>query len=272
MPSHPCYITPHKLARFCPLLLPFLLLLSAFQIASAQTPPPTTRAVNLSTRMFVQTGDEVAIAGFIISGPPLSSKHVALRVLGQSSNPFLGLLSPMLELRGPDGLISTTNPIETMLAPGNYTAIVRGGASSDTGLAVVEVYDFDMTPRPDSKLGNISTRAFVQTGDNIVIAGFILSGDGNDRIVVRGIGPSLAEFGVPDPLADPTLELRNSSGTKIAENDDWLPDPGIPVTLHPGHPLESALAATLSAGQYTALLAGFNNTTGIGVVEVYDLH
>lgn len=255
-------MNPNNLLRFYTLLLPFLLLWSDFQIAYAQT----TRAVNLSTRMFVRTGDEVAIAGFIITGPSGSSKHVRIQALS------LGLPSPMLEVRDPVDLLSTDNPTVTTLDPGNYTVIVKD-AGSGTGLALVEIYDLDpITPTPDSKLGNISTRAFVQTGDNIVIAGFILSGTGEDNIVVRGIGPSLSNY-FNNYLVDPTLELRNSSGTLLASNDDWLPDPDIPVSLHPGETAESALVADprLGPGQYTALLAGVNNTTGIGVVEIYDL-
>ncbi len=122
-----------------------------------------------------------------------------------------------------------------------------------------------------------STRAFVSTGDDIVIAGFILGNQsGNDRIVVRGIGPSLTALGVPGALANPTLELRDNNGALLLGNNDWQDDPAqaaelTAAGLAPTDPLESGIAATLPPGPYTALLAGSNNGTGVGVVEVYDL-
>jgi len=128
----------------------------------------------------------------------------------------------------------------------------------------------------DSKLANISTRAFVSTGDNIVIAGFMLGGNGSDdRVVVRGIGPSLTATGVPNALADPTLELRDNNGALLFANNDWQDNPAqaaelTAAGLAPTNSLEPGIAATLPPGSYTALLAGLNNGTGIGVVEVYD--
>ncbi len=157
--------------------------------------------------------------------------------------------------------------------PGAYTAIVRG-KNDTTGVALVEVYD--LNTGVDSKLANISTRAFVGTGDDIVIAGFILGGNsGHDRIVVRGIGPSLTGFGVPNALANPTLELRDGNGALLVSNNDWQDDPAqaaelTAAGLAPTNPLESGIAATLPPGLYTALLAGLNNGTGVGLVEVYD--
>jgi hypothetical protein len=160
--------------------------------------------------------------------------------------------------------------------PGPYTAIIRGNDAT-SGVALVEAYDVDQAGVP-TKLANISTRAFVSTGSDIVIAGFILGGSGSDdSIIVRGIGPSLTQFGVPDALANPTLELRNSSGTLIRSNDNWMDDPTgtcaaimVGAGLAPTDPLESAICATLPPGQYTALLAGQNNGTGVGLIEVYD--
>ena len=108
------------------------------------------------------------------------------------------------------------------------------------------------------------------TGNEIVIAGFILGGGSGDEVVlIRGIGPSLTQSGVPNVLANPTLELRNSDGAVIAMNDDWQSGPT--VSLPPSDPLESAIETTLSPGAYTALLSGVNNGTGVGLVEVYDL-
>jgi trimeric autotransporter adhesin len=139
---------------------------------------------------------------------------------------------------------------------------------------LVEVYDLSQAVL--AKLANISTRAFVGTGGDIVIAGFILGGqNGNDRVVVRGIGPSLTAFGVPNALANPTLELRNSDGTLLVSNNDWQDIPAqaaelIAAGLALTNNLESGIATTLPPGLYTALLAGLNDGTGIGLVEVYD--
>jgi hypothetical protein len=255
------------------------------------------QALNLSTRMRVQTGAEVGIGGFIITGS--APKQVLLRGIGPSlanSGVPDPLADPVLELHGPSGFttiinnnwrddpaqaaliqatgLAPTNDLESailvMLNPGAYTGIVKGN-NNTTGVALVEVYDLD--PAAASKLGNISTRALVSTGSNIVIAGFILGGgSGDDHITLRGIGPSLTAFGVPNALADPTLELRDSNGALLAYNNDWQ-DNVIPVPpeIAPGNPLESAIVATLPPGLYTALLAGLNNGTGVGLVEVYDL-
>jgi len=164
--------------------------------------------------------------------------------------------------------------IVVTLPPGNYTAIVRG-KNNTSGVALVEVYDLNQAAA--SKLANISTRAFVSTGGDILIAGFILgNGTMQDNLIVRGIGPSLAGLGLPNALANPTLELRNQSGTLIRANNDWQDDAAQAAIisaagLAPTNNLESGIAATLAPGQYTALLAGLNNGTGLGLVEVYDL-
>jgi hypothetical protein len=142
------------------------------------------------------------------------------------------------------------------------------------GLGLVEVYDLNQAVL--SKLANISTRAFCGTGNNIVIAGFVLgNGGGDDRLIVRGIGPSLTAVGLPDVLADPTLELRDANGTLLISNNDWQDNPVqaaeiIAAGLAPTDNREAAIAATLPPGLYTALLAGLNDGTGIGLVEVYD--
>jgi hypothetical protein len=252
--------------------------------------------------MRVETGDNAGIGGFIITGS--APKHVVVRAIGPSLTRFgfsasEVLADPTLEVHGPGtfGIITNndwrdtqeaqiqadnlapTNDLESAidatLPPGNYTAIVRGNAgTTPAGLALVEVYDVN-TPA-SSKLANLSTRALVQTGGNVVIAGFILgSNQGNDRIVVRGLGPSLSSFGVPNPLQDPTLELRNQNGTLIRTNNDWPDDPAqaaeiTAAGLAPSNTKESAIAATLPPGLYTAILAGSNNGTGVGLVEVYD--
>jgi hypothetical protein len=248
--------------------------------------------------MRVQTGDNVGIGGFIIAGS--APKHMLLRGLGPSITGVSGVLSdPVLELHGPGAFATVTNDnwrddpaqetailatgiaptnnlesaIDATLNPGAYTAVVRG-KNNTSGLGLVEVYDLSQAVL--AKLANISTRAFVSTGDNIVIAGFVLGNhSGNDRIVVRGIGPSLAALGVSNTLADPTLELRDSNGALLMANNDWQENAAqaaelTAAGLAPTNPLESGIAATLSPGAYTALLAGLNNGIGIGVVEVYD--
>jgi hypothetical protein len=164
--------------------------------------------------------------------------------------------------------------IDAYLQPGSYTAVVRGNNNS-SGVGVIEIYDLD-APAP-TKLANISTRAFVGTDSNILIAGFILGGSGpNGRIVVRALGPSLAAFGVPGALANPRVELRDQNGALLISNNNWQDDPAQAAELTaagfaPGNNLEAALAVTLPVGAYTALVFGENNGTGIGLVEVYDL-
>ena len=138
-------------------------------------------------------------------------------------------------------------------------------------------------PGPSSQLGNISTRAFVQTGDNLVIGGFIVQGTQAKRMIIRAIGPELTQYGVPNALANPTLELHDGTGALIAFNDNWqftiiggiiTTDRGVEIRQSghaPRNPLESAIIADLSPGNYTAIVRGVNNTTGIALVEVYDL-
>ena len=163
------------------------------------------------------------------------------------------------------------------LPAGNYTAIVRG-VNETMGVALVEAYD--LSPDSNSLLGNISTRSFVQTDDNEMIGCFIVQGTQPKRVILRAIGPELSQFGVPNPLADPTLELHDSMGALIASNDKLLDTiiGGIIASdqvhdirnsgLAPGNRSESAIIATLPPGNYTAIVRGVNNTTGVGLVEV----
>jgi hypothetical protein len=139
---------------------------------------------------------------------------------------------------------------------------------------LVEVYD--LAAGVASKLGDISTRAFVSTGSDVVIGGFILgNATGNDNVIVRGLGPSLSGSGLSPVLADPTLDLFNSSGTILQSNDNWQDGPNaaeiMALGLAPTNPLESAMLVTLPPGSYTARLSGVNSGTGLGLVEVYDL-
>ena len=139
------------------------------------------------------------------------------------------------------------------------------------------------SPTPTSMLGNISTRSFVQTGDNVMIGGFIVQGTGPKRVIIRAIGPELTRFGVPNVLANPTLELHNGAGAVIASNDNWqttmigsiITQSQVQEILNSGRaptdPRESAIIANLPAGNYTAIVRGISNTTGVALVEVYDL-
>ena len=164
--------------------------------------------------------------------------------------------------------------IEARLAPGAYTAVMRGN-NNGTGAGLIEIYD--LNPEAGSKLANISTRAFVGTGDDIVIAGFMLgSNTAPDPVIVRGIGPSLTALGVPNALANPTLELRDGNGALLMANNDWQENAAQAAELSaaglaPSNQLESGIAAALPPGLYTVLLAGLNNGAGVGLVEVYDV-
>jgi hypothetical protein len=151
-----------------------------------------------------------------------------------------------------------------------YTVVLRG-ANNSTGIGVVEAYDLDVSV--NSQLANISTRALVRTGDDILIAGTIIVGDAPQKVLVRAIGPSLPFAGT---LANPTLELRDGNGVLIAINDDWRSAQEAEIlatTIPPTSDFESAIVATLPANgaSYTAIVRGVNDTTGIAVVEVYAL-
>jgi hypothetical protein len=249
--------------------------------------------------MRVRTGDEVAIGGFIVTGT--APKRVLVRAIGPSlaeSGIEGALADPVLELHGPGTFAPITNDnwrqaqeveifqtgiapsnnlesaIIATLPPGAYTAIVRGNGGT-FGTALVEVYDLDSGTQ--ARLSNLSTRAFVSSGENILVAGFVLHGNNGDgRVVLRGLGPSLRASGMSRVLADPTLDLRDSNGMLVASDNDWQENSGqaaelAAMNLTPANPTESALVATLPAGAYTALLAGINNATGLGIVEVYDV-
>ena len=254
------------------------------------------------------------IGGFIVQGT--QPKTVIIRAIGPELTPFGVpdvLANPTLELHDGAGALIGFNDdwqntviggvithdqvqeiINSGRAPtdmresaiiadlpaGNYTAIVRG-LSSTTGVALVEVYD--LSTAADSILGNISTRSFVQTGDNVMIGGFIVQGTQPKMVIIRAIGPELTPFGVPNVLANPTLELHDGAGALIGSNDNWqttiiggiITQDQVQEILDSGHaptdPMESAIIANLPAGNYTAIVRGVSNTTGVALVEVYDL-
>jgi hypothetical protein len=276
------------------------------------------RLGNISTRGFVETGNNVMIGGFIIEGT--GPKTVILRAIGPelAAPPFNipnALGNPRLELHNGTGAVIASNdnwqttviggiitasqvsaiqnsghaptqPSESAiiatLQPGNYTAIVRG-VNNTIGVALVEAYD--ISPNATSILGNISTRDFVQIGDNVMIGGFIVQGTGQKTVIVRAIGPELSAppFNIPNALANPTLELHNGNGALIARNDNWqttiiggiITASQVSAIQNSGHaptqPSESAIIARLSPGNYTAVVRGVNNTIGVALVEMYDL-
>jgi len=261
------------------------------------TPPPA-QPQNIATRLRVETGNNVMIAGFIITGS--ASQPVVLRGIGPSliASGADVLPDPVLELRSSDGALILQNNdwkdtqrtlvegsiyepaddresvIVASLQPAAYTAILTGNGQT-TGIGLVEVYD--NAHGADAELANISTRGFVQTGDNVMIGGFILGGGtSNARVAIRGIGPSLAQSGISNVLADPTLELHDSNGTTLITNDDWQDDPlsASQLTFHnlaPQDSREAGIFTSLSPGAYTAILAGSGGGTGIGLVEIYNI-
>src|SRR5512133_3350312 len=278
------------------------------------SPGASSSLGNISTRSSVETGENVMIGGFIVQGS--GPKRVIIRAIGPELTQYgiiNALANPRLELHNGSGALIATNDnwqttilggiitsnqvsdiqnsghvptaasesaIIANLPPGNYTAIVRG-VSNTIGVALVEVYD--LSPGANSTLGNISTRSFVQTGQKVMIGGFIVQGTGTKRVIIRAIGPELTQYGVTNALANPTLELYDAAGALIGSNDNWqttiiggiITSNQVSDIQNSGHAPteanESAIIADLPAGNYTAIVQGVNNATGVALVEVYDL-
>jgi hypothetical protein len=263
------------------------------------TPPPSTprQLLNIATRMEVGADPNQLIGGFTISGS--EPKKVILLATGPSLAAFgiQGLLAnPVLELYQGNTLIASNDnwkiPAQTeieatqlqpkhdlesalvqTLAPGAYTAVVRG--SNGTGVGTVQVYD--LAPTSQSKASNLSSRGFIQPGeDKVMIAGFIIGGNSgaDSRMVVRALGPSLSAFGIAQVIPDPTLELKDANGSTLASNDDWQQTQAAEINarnLAPGDIHESALAISLPNGGYTAIVRGKGGATGVAVVDVYNV-
>lgn len=245
--------------------------------------------VNVSARADVLTGQNVAIAGFIITSTATTTKQILIRGLGPSLGLSGSLANPTLTLNGPNGLIYSNNnwkesqqseiaatglqpsndlesAIIWTLAPGTYTAILAG-YNGGTGIGLIDVYDITgLAP-----LVNVSSRARVGISNNVLIGGVIVQD--SKRAVVRALGPSLT--GVSGTLQNPRLDFYNGSGTLVASNDNWASgSAGSEIQrlgLAPTNPNESAILPTLGAGNYTAVVSGVNNTTGVGLVEYYAL-
>ena len=256
---------------------------------------PTDQLLNIATRLPVQTGDNVLIGGFIITGT--EPKKVLILGIGPSLAQFFSgpLSNPTLELYQGNTLLQSnddwkesqaevqatglqpSNDLESAIVrtldPGSYTAILRGKGDA-TGIGVVQAYDLNQAAQ--SEFGNIATRGFIDSGDNAMIGGFIIgpTGGTTTTVVIRAIGPSLANFGITGALQDPTLELHNGNGATIAFNDNWKNDSNqsrIPQSLQPSDQRESMLYRVLAPGNYTAVMRGSGNTIGIGLLEIYNV-
>lgn len=253
---------------------------------------------NLSARAHVFTGERILIAGFIIQGS--ETKAILLRGLGPSLASFgvpTPLADPTLSLFDHTGALIAANDnwkatqqaqiqatglappnnldaaILISLSPGAYTVFLQGKAMA-TGIGLAEVYD--VGPNANAQPTNLSARAFVGTGNDVLIGGTIIGGDAGSllRVLVRALGPSLASFGVATPLADPTLSLRDANGNVIANNDNWKDSQQAAIAATgkaPPNDHESAVLALLAPGNYTAIVAGKNATTGVALIEFYNL-
>lgn len=267
--------------------------------SGCESEPPPFRLLNIAGRARVERDDRALIGGFIIGGP--QPVRVIIRAIGTSlkngDSAVEGRLqNPTLELRGGAGELITDNDdwraspqadqiratglapredkeaaIIATLEPGAYTAVLRG--SGDTqGIGVIEIYDLQTSS--EAKLSNLASRAFVSTGDNILIGGFIIQGGPPQNVLVRAIGTSLAGV-VPNELRDPTIELIDGQGVKVGENDDWRQASNAAAIegsgAAPSNDKESAILAPVMAGPYTATLRGRGSATGTAVVEIYRL-
>ena len=267
-------------------------------LENSNFPTVGPQALNISTRGVVSGGDDVLIGGFIITGT--DAKTVVLRALGPTLSSFKlspVLADPVLSLFNSSRTLiarndnwqddigaafivanglAPANPSESAtlqtLAPGAYTAVVTGNGPTP-GISLVELYDLE--PLSNSKLANMSTRGPVGVADNVLISGFIVGEVESATVIVRALGPSLASYGVSNPLSDPILTIYDSHGSAIASNDNWQDDiNAIDVQknkLAPPNALDSAIALHLAAGKYTAIVRGVNGATGNALAEFYDL-
>ena len=272
---------------------------ASFSPLQAQEFKPFDQFLNISTRVLVGSGDDVAIAGFVVTGN--EPKRVIIRAIGpslRSAGISNALPDPMLELHDSRGAVIASNDnwkdtqeveiratglapaddresaIVRALSPGAYTAIMRGKAGG-SGIGLIEGYDLDSST--DSIFANISTRGFVGTGDNAMIGGLIVGGNGGgvNVVIARSLGPSLSNAGVQHALQDPMIELRDQNGVLIDSNDNWKDRQQALIereNLAPADDRESALLDVLPAGAYTAIVRGKNGTTGVALVEFYNVH
>lgn len=264
----------------------------------APTAPPSNKGgelANISTRMKVGLDEDVLIGGFIITGS--EPKRLILRAIGPSlaAGGVGGAMEdPVLELYDGSGEpvrhnddwqdsdqageiaatgVAPTSPRESAmvvtLQPGSYTAVVRGWENTE-GVGLVEAYVLDSG---SAELVNLSTRGRIGVGEEALIGGLIVTGTAGKHVIIRALGPSLGS--VAGTLADPMLEVRDGAGNLVGENNNWadggqrdeINASGVPPT----HGLESAMIATLAPGNYTAIVRGVNDGSGVGLVEIFDL-
>lgn len=261
-------------------------------VSGIADPGPTARLANISTRLAVGTGDNVLIAGFIVTGN--APKNIVVRGLGPTLPVIENLADTRLELYDSSGnLVSSndnwrdtqenaleataippTNDYESALLasvePGAYTAVLSG-LGGTRGIGVVELYDLDANS--GSRLANISTRGVVGRGDDVLIGGTIVVGNGTSQVLFRALGPSLA--GVSNALQDPVLELHDADGSVIAFNNNWEDSQAAEISaagIPPPNQNESAIVRSLAPGAYTAVVRGNDATTGVALIEAYQLN
>ena len=272
--------------------------------AALTVAPTVARLTNLSVRSTAGTGANTLIVGLTISG---GTKQILFRGVGATLGLFgvpATLADPQLALFNSTGVQIAQNddwgggaPLTTAfanvgafalpaaskdsallatLAAGGYSAQVSGAAGT-TGVVLVESYDSD-PGSPLARYTNLSARNQVGTGANILIVGFNITGNGPKNLLIRGVGLTLGQFGVPGALADPQLALFNSSSVQIGQNDDWGGGASLAAAFTsvgafalPAASKDSALLVTLQPGSYTAQVSGVNNSTGVALVEIYEL-
>ncbi|MBS0659297.1 MAG: hypothetical protein JSR82_13730, partial [Verrucomicrobia bacterium] len=263
------------------------------------TPTPLPRFINLSGRGRAEIGNNVLIGGFVVDGT--ATRRFVLRAMAPSLTAFgvQGVMSdPMLEVYDDAGALIAQNDnwrtgaraaeLSTLglaptddreaavvldLAAGAYTAILRG-ANGAQGVGIVEAYEAQTDGTMTARLVNISLRGRVQTGDNVLIGGVAVRGDGPRRVLVRALGPSLGDYAIPTTLADPMLRVFDATGTLVASNDNWrsAQQAAIQATgLAPRSDFEAALIVDLPPGNYTVIVSGQGNSVGIALLELYDL-
>jgi len=279
----------------------------------------TDRLINLSSRGIV-SGTNLLVSGLVIGGT--ANKTVLLRAVGPGlaafgitgtlAQPHLQLfdsngnilsdstawggsssLQAIFALTGafPLALTSADAAVSLTLVPGQYTIEVSNAGTDAGGVALAEIYDASVNPAMEyQRLINISTRAFVGSATSNLTGGFIITGNNPKTVLVRGIGPALTGFGVTNALANPFLTVYNSSGTILAQNDNW----GTPIAVYVGQVVaaatdisaaelatgaftlasgsnDAALIVTLPPGAYTAEVTGVGGTTGTALVEIYEI-
>ena len=267
-----------------------------------------TRLINLSTRLRVETGANVGIGGFVVTGT--TPKQILVRALGPSltpppfnvtgamSNPTLQIfdasshaiaqndnwqtpvaLDPLFPPASAAAIAATSfapsnsneSAILLTLPPGAYTGIVSG-VGGEMGIALIEVYDVSLG-NLSARAINVSTRGRVLTGDAVMIGGFVLQGNRSRRVVIRALGPSLAAFGVQGVLSDPSIQLFSGQNV-VASNDNWRSGPSVAelqtIGRAPTDDREAAMIVTLAPGAYTVIVSGAGTATGVALVEIFD--